>query len=41
MKTELHAGARTVPLLTQFETLLLNCIVEVEQDYWVSGPRNA
>ncbi|WP_156794768.1 hypothetical protein [Curtobacterium sp. BH-2-1-1] len=32
-----NAGARTVPLLARFETLLLNSIVEVEPEQWVFG----
>lgn len=31
------AGARTVPLLARFETLLLNSIAEVEPEHWVFG----
>ena len=32
-----NAGARTVPLLARFETLLLNSIAEVEPEHWVFG----
>jgi integrase len=32
-----NPGARTVPLLARFETLLLNSIAEVEPEHWVFG----
>lgn len=32
-----NAGARTVPLLARFETLLLNSIAEIEPEHWVFG----